>query len=323
MANMAGNTKKATIIALFLVVIALSGCLGATQCPDVASQTEGIAVTRFQPSYDHVPVGDQIMLQMDIQNRGTNFAKDVKATLWSNSGFTIIGEGKRTITVTEGGQKFAPPDLAVCSPGDATTVVWQLRANCDPTSSTLSAYLDYKYASDGWATLLLASQDELAKSGGIIKEKGQNFPSAGPIQVQIEALQTEPIIISTHATTFDIRVMFKNSDQGLVGTKGNGNVGKVTLELQGPCKFTDRNDGYIDDKELEWGASIVTLSSGKQEALKLAHLQYDGEPTDLVRDFCRINVHAEYDYRVIVATDKGVGVTGTPEQVRTCREDYS
>src|SRR3989344_4762402 len=126
------NFKKyiPSVFALFLVIVVLvpvsltSGCVRAKECPIVVSQTDGIVVTRLQPSYNLIPVGDQVTLTAEIQNKGNAVAKNLKAYVWSKPGFKV--EEPNIIdfeTVT-----LSPPRLDICSSGDAKALQWTLKA---------------------------------------------------------------------------------------------------------------------------------------------------------------------------------------------------
>ena|GEM_PF-2280318 len=329
------------VLVLFALIIALSGCLGSTQCPVVASQTEGLVVDRFAPSYNLVSVGDKIILTMEVINRGNAEANPAKATLWSHSGFCMVDETTlqsgnpqccldtdcitemETIDIFDKNYgPLQPPDMTICSPGDAVPLQWHLIAGCDPIETTFSVYLDYGYESEGYATILLASSDEAAKTQGQFSgESGENFPSAGPLQVEIEPLQTEPIIVTDFSPYFDVRILFKNVGTGLVGEEGFGEIGKTTVTAQGPCVFVDGCEGgpAATCNSVSWDENEIHLRAGDQEALKLAHLRLEGSAENFIKDVCRINVKSEYNYRTVVATKETMGVIGSIEQVERCR----
>lgn len=309
--------------ALLLIVLA-SGCLQqAEQCPVVVSQTEGIVLSRFEPSYNLIPVGSEIMLQLDMQDRGNAIAENVVARLWAHGGFTVLPEDDFYAATVDNIPDLAPPDLTICASGDTYTADWRLRANCDPTKSTLAAVVDYDYTSDGWAKILIASHEEAVKTQGVFPESGENHPSAGPVQVIIEPLQTEPVILSPTADTFDVRVKFSNLGDGQVGDTGMGNIDYVLITVQGPCTFIDPENAKI-----EW--PIVTqdklggiqLSAGTKKALKIVSLKYDGDVSELVRDFCTINAEVKYHYKEYISTDALMGITGTTDQITRCRNLY-
>jgi len=312
--------------ALLLGIILLSACLGeSTECPLEVSQTAGVIIDRFQPSYDLVPVNGTVTLQMDLKNKGTALAEDVTARMWSYGGFYT-----NETEAIQGPFTLNPADLSVCSAGDTIPVQWTLRAGCDPRGVTLSAYVDYTYTSESHATILLASQEEAEKIRGEFTgdfTSGQNVPSAGPIQVEVTALQNEPIIISPTTKILDIRIKFRNVGMGLAGDQGNGQIDQVELLVEGPCKFLSQNDKTKKSKTLLWNWDWDSdddpplLRSGSQEAFKITSLEYDGDPDLLVRDYCTIRATAKYNYRVIKATEGEVGITGTQCQVCMCRHN--
>lgn len=305
------------LFAIFLAIVSTSGCIRAKECPLVVSQTDGVVVTRLQPSYNLIPVGDQVTLTAEIQNRGNALAENVRAYVWSKPGFAI--EGKTDIEANT----LNPPRLDICSSGDAKPLQWRLTAGCDPRESVLAIAVEYDYTSDGWASIFLVSDVEAERAAGKFKEKGENKPSAGPIQVLLEPLQNEPIIISEESPNFDVRAKIKDLGKGVVGKEGNGKVSEIKITTSGPCVFTQLNkDSYGDERTLifndEARRNAVTLSIGKEEAFRILKLQYNGG-FPFTKDFCRINVHADYHYREIEAVKEKMGITGTSSQVAECR----
>lgn len=317
------------ILPAMLLIVLVSGCMQeAEQCPVVVSQTEGIVISRFEPSYNLIPVGSEIMLQMDLQNRGNAIADNVVARIWAHGGFSMLkddveDESAATVDVPD----LVEPDLTICASGDTYTVNWNLRANCDPTESTLAAVVDYDYSSEGWAKILLASHAESTRTRGIFPETGENHPSAGPVQVIIEPLQTEPVILSENADTFDVRIKFENVGDGQVGETGMGNIDYILMTVQGPCTFIDP-EGNPNDPNSLWPIVDVhklggiQLAAGTKNALKIVSLKYDGDVSDLIKDFCTINADIKYHYQEYVSTDFQMGITGTTDQVTRCRKLY-
>ena len=321
-------------IGIFLTTVSFSGCIGKkAECPVVVSQTEGVVITRFEPSYDLIPVGDIIGLVAEIQNRGNARARNINLTLWAHPGFLLLDKDPYKDGITRRGladldktdATMDAPRLDICSAGDSQVVQWQLQAGCDPRETPLAIAVDYDYESDGWASVFIVSSEESRKTGGKFSEKGQNFPSAGPIQVIIEPLQTEPVILSRSAPNFDVRVKFKNLADGVAGIEGSGNLALVELTVQGPCRFTELNVGRdpSDDRRITWGTypyrNQVTLRVGEQEAFKIAKLEYDDNFDNFVKDFCRINANVDYHYRVVEEVRKKVGIAGSSSQVKECR----
>ncbi|MFH1424422.1 MAG: hypothetical protein ABIG20_01940 [archaeon] len=307
-------TYKLSVI--LILVLFMSGCIsGAEQCPLEVSQKEGISILSVTPSYDLIPVGNEIQLRVDLQNRGNAEATNIKARLWAHGGFKV---GEETQSVS----KMTPPDLTICTAGDTASLVWDLRANCDPTSSTLAVVVDYDYTSEGWAKLLLVSEDEVMRNQGLFKEEGENHPSAGPVQVRIEALQTEPVVIAGTkiGRTFDIRVMFENLGDGQVGEEGMGKIESIDLLVQGPCIFVDSDTmEEIGNKITEEQLGNISLSAGSKSALKIASLKYTGNVPSMIKDFCTINADVAYHYKEYDSTSAKMGVTGTAEQIERCR----
>src|SRR3989344_1623538 len=79
------------VIAIFLTTVSFSGCLNRTkECPVVVSQTAGLVITRLEPSYNLIPVGDVVTLVAEVQNKGTAAAKNLNITMWSHPGFLIL-----------------------------------------------------------------------------------------------------------------------------------------------------------------------------------------------------------------------------------------
>jgi len=311
---------------ILILVILFSGCMGSggKQCPVVVSQTEGVFILGITPSYYEVPVGADVSITMDLQNRGMTKAENVEVLLWSHGGFAfkdLPGNEELKYVGT-----LMPPNLDICSAGDVKILTWSFQAGCDPTATTIAVQLDYDYSSEGWREMFIVSQDEAEKTAGLFKEKGRNFPSAGPVHIEIETLQTEPIIITRGTRTFDARINFKNTGNGLVGDTRLGGelgkLGKVVLTVDGPCVFTASNDGIWDSKnpkKLTWN-NLVQLSAGKQEILKVVHLSYPpGEPIgNLIKDYCTLKVDANYHYVNVEGTDKKIGVYGTSDQRAKC-----
>ncbi|MFH1450687.1 MAG: hypothetical protein ABIF92_01760 [archaeon] len=331
------NSKKLAILGLLILVISMSGCLNrAKTCGLTVSQTEGILIKRLEPSYFMVPVDDEIKVYMDVQNRGNSQATNVKATLWAHAGFSILQDSASpydkagTYVIN---YPLEAPRLDICSEGDVYTFEWALKAGCDPVETILAVYLDYDYSSYGYAKIPLASREQYERTQGKLKAEGENFPSAGPIQVKIESIQAEPVLISETSNDFSVRAIFTNTGPGLAGPKGMGDVGKVTMSLSGPCEFTKRNkytmiDGEEKDlgtiwdendkKRLVWPQNTVIMRSGDQEAMKIAYLEYDGDPTTFVEDVCRIEISSEYHYQTVESPGDKMGVYGSPSQIETC-----
>ena len=359
--------NKVAIIALLVLIVAMTaGCTKAKTCPLTVSQTEGLLIKRVEPSYFIVPVNDEISVYMDVQNRGNFVARSISATLWAHTGFALSG----TITPFEGtgydaykrnkgqldpgkvypngmitSRQLEPPRLDICSEGDVQTFHWSIKAGCDPVETILAVYLDYDYESSGYAKIPLASRDQYERTQGELKAKGENFPSAGPMQVKIEAVQAEPVLISKETKVFSVRVLFNNVGPGLLGPKGMGDAGTVNLTLSGPCKFSSRNidavcgdnEGTVDckrkhqlllddyPKTFVWNNQTVIMRSGDQEAMKLAYIEYDcstgdcdAEIDNFIEDICRIEVNANYHYQTVESPSKTMGVYGSPSQIEYC-----
>lgn len=325
-------------IGIFLITVSFSGCLTPdTTCKLVVSQKDGIVITRLEPSYDKVPVGDIITLVADLQNKGNAPARNVNLTLWAYPGFKLLDNDpyKDGITRKDPAEPdktettMNPPKLDICSEGDTQTVQWQLQAGCDPHETQLAIAADYDYASEGWASVFIVSSDEARKSGGKFTEKGQNQPSAGPIQVLIEPLQTEPVILSPTARSFDVRVKFKNLGNGVVGPDGGGDVRSAVARVDGPCSFSELNVGrdLTDDKKITWSTknkNAISLRTKDQDAIKIAKLQVPRDKFDgFVKDFCKVSVSADYHYRTVEDVKRKIGITATPSQVQECRSGAS
>jgi len=334
------NIKQTAIATILILSIAiLGGCLGARgrTCSVVVSQKEGLVIHRIEPSYYEVPVGDQISVYMDVQNRGNAPARNIKAALWAYTGFRNTSHGTVSVDVLE------PPRLDICSEGDVNTFTWNLRAGCDPVKTILAVSIEYDYASYGYAKIPMASRAEYERTQGALKAKSENFPSAGPLQIKIESIQLEPVLIGEGVGNFSVRVLLNNLGSGLVGPKGVGEVSEVRLTLSGPCKFTDRNVRFrgkptggivtqldpVNDpngpyKVLIWPdkpSPTVVLKSGQQEALKIAYLEYDANLApieDFVEDVCRVEVNAKYRYTNVESPSKRMGVYGSPSQIESC-----
>ncbi len=309
--------------AIIVLVVSFSGC-GAKQCPVVVDQTHGIVFSRFAPSYNLIPVGDEVLLTAEVQNKGMSAAKNAKAYVWSNPGFAVTSSNNIEL------KTLYPPRLDICSAGDSIPLQWRLKAGCDPRESVLAIAVEYDYTGEGWASIYLVSDNEAAKTGGKLSGKGENNPSAGPVQVLLEPLQNEPVIISTDIDSqhnFDVRVKFKNLGTGVAGAEGNGNLTSVNITTVGPCTFTLANkEAYVTSRKLMFDkahSSEISLSAGSQEAFKILKLQYYGHLGTFTKDFCRINVHAEYHYRDLESTTSKMGITGTASQVQECRDAFA
>src|SRR3989344_2795626 len=129
-----------SLFALFLVIVVLvpitlsSGCARAKDCPIVVSQTDGVVVTRLQPSYNLIPVGDEVILTAEVQNKGNAVAENVEAYVWSKPGFEMLDADPIKDGKDDGGVKddfnptLAPPRLDICASGDANAIQWRLKA---------------------------------------------------------------------------------------------------------------------------------------------------------------------------------------------------
>jgi hypothetical protein len=311
------KTRTLILSAILILLVAMTaGCTKAKTCPLTVSQTEGLQIQRVEPSYFVVPVNDEISIYMDVQNRGNNIARNVQATLWAHTGFALSSDSitqyppkydpykKNLEELTYGkvypnGMITSPdlesPRLDICSEGDVQTFHWRIKAGCDPVETILAVYLDYDYESSGYAKIPLASREQYERTQGELKSRGENFPSAGPMQVKIESVQAEPVLISKETKVFSARVLFNNVGPGLLGPKGMGDAGTVDLTLSGPCKFSTRNTkanigGQQKDlkgieitdskKNMLWKDGTVIMRSGDQEAMKLAYIEYDCDTDD-------------------------------------------
>ena len=157
------------LVAIIVAITSSSGCVRAKDCPLVVSQTNGVVVTRLQPSYNLIPVGDNVILTAEVQNKGNAVATNVEANVWSKPGFSL-DPGKNNLELGT----LNPPRLDICSSGDAKPMQWTLKAGCDPRESVLAIAVEYDYFSDGSASIFLVSGDELESSAGKFKEKGEN-----------------------------------------------------------------------------------------------------------------------------------------------------
>jgi hypothetical protein len=342
-------TKTVAVGIILLLIVVLGGCLGSRgrTCPVQVSQKEGLVIQRIQPSYFAVPVNDQINVFMDVQNRGNAPAKSVRATLWAYAGFCVLVENPdenaeesyicapvgsaRDAAELQSVEVLEAPRLDICSEGDVHTFEWKLKAGCDPVETIMAVVIDYEYASSGYAKIPMASRDEYERMQGKLGAEGENFPSAGPLEIKMESVQMEPVLISEDTNDFSVRITFDNLGSGLVGRKGAGGVNEVRLDLSGPCRFTERNIKYKkeltgatmedDKKSLHWGNKMVTLKSGDQEIMKFAYLEYDDGVAPLntfVQDICRVEVTANYRYTNVESPTKRMGVYGSPDQIQNC-----
>src|SRR3989344_8650813 len=80
------------LVAIIVAITSSSGCVRAKDCPLVVSQTNGVVVTRLQPSYNLIPVGDNVILTAEVQNKGNAVANNVKAYVWSKPGFEMLNK---------------------------------------------------------------------------------------------------------------------------------------------------------------------------------------------------------------------------------------
>jgi hypothetical protein len=319
------------IITAILAVLLLAGCAG-TQCSIVVNQKDALIKSEFYTSYDTIPVGDIVSLRLTMQNMGTSKVTNLNATLWSLNGFSLIDGSEKTQVANFA---LAPPDLTICSPGDVQVFNWNLRSGCDPMNAVLSAYVDYDYSSEGWAKMFMVHSDEATRTGGQFDEKGENHPSAGPLQIKIETVQTEPVIISKANKYFDARINFENTGHGLVGSRGTGDIGTITIRTEGPCLIQqdDKNQNSYGPLKIFKGKE-VGLSSSKQEALKVVHLVYDSdreykenevtaEIPNFIKDYCVLRVEANYHYHTFEEVSNKVGIYGSNEEVERCRGGMS
>ena len=308
------------VIAVFVPIALSSGCARAKDCPIVVSQTDGVVVTRLQPSYNLIPVGDEVILTAEVQNKGNAVAENVEAYVWSKPGFQLDPLKANFPLGT-----LNPPRLDICSAGDAQVMTWRLKAGCDPRESVLAIAVEYDYTSVGWASIFMVSDNEAERTAGKFKEKGENHPSAGPIQVFLEPLQNEPVIISTDANsqkTFNVRAKFKDLGKGTAGDNGEGSVRNILVTTSGPCKFTTDNIGYrAPDGAVvlnKANNNSIVLTVKKQEAFEILEVEYSGDVSTFTKDFCTINVNADYHYRELESVREKMGITGTTSQVDKC-----
>ena len=261
-------------------------------------------------------------------------ATAVSATLWAYTGFGLTKGQTKTIE----SKLLEPPRLDICSEGDVETFTWELRAGCDPVETILAVSLDYTYTSYGFAKIPLASRAEYERTQGELSAKGENFPSAGPLKIEIESIQMEPVLLGKHTSNFSARILFNNVGSGLVGPKGVGEVGDVEVILSGPCKFEEGGRNFVTNrlqptgaipvsgsngKGMMWPDGNVLLKSGKQEIMKIIYIAFDdnGDDTALdffIEDICRVEVNAEYRYNNVESPSKRMGVYGSPSQISNC-----
>ena len=272
-----GFGKFALVVLVILLAVSVSGCKGkAKECPVVVSQTDAIKILSFSPGYEDVPVGGSVRLSMDLQNGGNYEATDIKVDLWSHPGFGLYDDQQFKPVPT-----LYPPDLSICSEGDAYSVQWNMQAGCDPRESIVAASVSYMYKSEGWASILLMSQQEAERLGGQTSGTGENFPSAGPVQIEIESLRNQPLIISKNARSFSIRLKIQNTGDGLAGYKGSGYMNETTLTLSGPCKFVPDSPIFLEREDYDaytqsgsskfdpWAESPVDCSDQTQSGFQL------------------------------------------------------
>ncbi|HIK02009.1 TPA: hypothetical protein H1008_02740 [archaeon] len=306
-----GFGKFTLVVLVILLAVSVSGCKGkAKECPVVVSQTDAIKILSFSPGYEDVPVGGSVRLSMDLQNGGNYEATDITADLWSHPGFGLGDDATQQFKTVP---TLYPPDLSICSEGDAYSVQWDMQAGCDPRESIVAASVSYMYKSEGWASILLMSQQEAERLGGQTGGTGENFPSAGPVQIEIESLRNQPLIISENARSFSIRLKIQNTGDGLAGYKGSGYMNETTLTLSGPCNFTEGNN-----KELTYADAELQLRFGKQDLIKTLSLNYTGN-MNFVKDFCTISVVSNYGYRVTEQLKGKFGIYGSSDEITNCR----
>ncbi len=320
-----GFGKFVLVVLVILLAVSVSGCKGkAKECPVVVSQTDAIKILSFSSGYEDVPVGGSVHLSMDLQNGGNYEATDIQADLWSHPGFGIGGDTQQFKTVPT----LYPPDLSICSEGDAYSVQWDMQAGCDPRESIVAASVSYMYKSEGWASILLMSQQEAERLGGQTSGTGENFPSAGPVQIEIESLRNQPLIISENARSFSIRLKIQNTGDGLAGYKGSGYMNETTLTLSGPCEFVPDSPISLEtgdeenNKELTYADADLQLRFGKQDLIKPLSLKYTGK-MDFVKDFCTISVVSNYGYRVTEQLKGKFGIYGSSDEITNCRDQLT
>lgn len=209
--------KKA--LALLVVIVALSGCVGQ---PGTTSGTgAGVVITDFRPDSFEVMSGEPITFTLEVKNVGEADATEVVAELFGgiheDSGwhFSPDTPARQTVASVLRGRG----DLE----GEENVVTWMVDS---PAGLTINSPYDanarvyYKYAGTYQADLRFYSYDYLRSlpsedfetlkdQAGVISQQG----TEGPIGVQF-SVGSRPLIVYGDDDSFTIQIEVTNLGEG-------------------------------------------------------------------------------------------------------------
>ncbi|HLD78479.1 MAG TPA: hypothetical protein VJB16_05620 [archaeon] len=183
------NRKLLAVLPIALVVIA-SGCTTLTGGGTGSVATgPGVVVQDWKPDFSKLYSGEQLALQLRIQNQGQTRARNVVAEV---TGIDLADWGTGGFTNYENLGDLIPADAVSNTPGETRTVQFQnLRAPALAKGTSFAytpvARVSYDYATTAHKPITIVDQNELRR----IQQQGRTLPSkattytAGPLAVEI------------------------------------------------------------------------------------------------------------------------------------------
>jgi len=293
---------KYSLPALLVLVLLISGCTTTT-----GGTGPGLAILSFEPDFSSVETGDDVRLQLRVQNQGGMQAENVEAEL-TGIDPSEWGVFIRSQQLGSSGRMIPPrPDYG--TEGETDTVTWDLQSPrlagtlTQVYNPTVRVYYTYQTVASKPVTLVdEAELRRLIQTGRTLPTKATSY-TAGPLSVNII---TGKYIKSTDewGKSFPITIHIENTGSGAPGPKFQG---------------FERED-YPVNVRIDLPNGLGT-TSGCQTYQKID--LWKGRSYDLTCDIRitkapriaeerTIEVKLEYDYFIDATTS--VTVTGTGEK---------
>jgi hypothetical protein len=297
-----------------LAVVLISGCVTGSS-PGLGA---GLAITDWKPDMTQVYSGDDVRLQLRLQNQGENRAENVRAELagidvseWGTfSGFLQSQEVAATML---------PVDTTSNTPGEVRTVEWRLQApglaKGTDFSYTPIVKVSYDYKTSAQKPITLVDVDELRR----IQQQGKSLSSkptttsAGPLTVDIQTgnyVKTSDDF-GTQYDIFPVYIKVTNTEWANGGTAVQQGFGfsegdyPVQLSITPPSGTSFVYSGYGSDCS---SMVDVNLWQGKDAEIT-CEFEVTNPPTFQQEKLIKVDL----DYRFQTESSTSINVVGTEE----------
>lgn len=271
--------------AFMIMIILAAGCIGTTR-PVKVSASDGLQINDFSADINDVYSGEQVRLNLEVENIGGTTARNVKTTLFGSVDIwnpQPMPDSSNSLLA----EQMKPPVIGSNTPGEFTRRIWTVTAPYLPEglseSYSIGVRAGYDYTTTSVTPLDIITYDQfdlLRKQGGFAQTATFSQNSNAPIKIQLDALSpVRPRSQCTSSVCPGIKETFTltlvNIGSGVpfkFGTDikdfNSDNIGDVELHIKATKGSLVCDTGATDGS----GGTIKISSSDPDDAQKTLRL---------------------------------------------------